>query len=302
MPDKINHREEDIYNNTNIYNTEQKSDNSIDNINNASNLTEDDINTISFDDNYYLYKNTKLYICPRNCDFACKERNIMLHHLSRVYKCTKIKTDKYIKENLNEEVIEDLIQKNNIKYYICDDCNKYFISASKLNRHRISQEGCKNIYQCEKCDREFRNIGDFNVHIRNIYCLNENGECIHLESNNVINQNENNSNLENSNSNNDLDYEIINHNDVKLYKCRLCQKICSSYGNIKSHLNKKNKCNLIHKCHKCNREFHSLENFNKHLRQKINCENQLFSCTKCKKIFTTNRNLLKHIKNINCNG
>lgn len=290
IPDKIDHKELNINDETNIYNDDYLKEN-------TNNLTENDINTISMDDNYYLYKNTKLYICPRNCGFACKERNIMLHHMSRVYKCNKIETDKYIKENLNEEIVEELILNNNIKYYICEYCNKHFVSASKLNRHRIAKENCHTVYKCERCNMEFRNIGYYNVHTRNIYCLDNDGNRINLDINNNNNNDSSNVNIADACNNNII---ILNNNGVRLYKCNLCGKIYNSIGNLKSHLNKKNKCNQIHKCHKCSREFHTYENYNKHLRKKINCENQLFECTKCKKTFTTNRNLLKHIKNINC--
>ena len=289
IPDKIDHKELNINDETNIYNENESNKN-------TGNLTENDINTISMDENYYLYNNTKLYICPRNCGFACKERNIILHHMSRVYKCTKIETDKYIKENLNEETIKELIINNNIKYYICEYCNKYFVSASKLNRHKIAKENCQTFYKCEKCNMEFRNIGDYNVHTRNIYCLDINGNRINLESNDNINVNDN---VYNENNTDNIIY--LNNNGVRLYKCNLCGKIYNSIGNLKSHLNKKNKCNQIHKCNKCSREFHTYENYIKHLRQKINCKNQLFECSKCKKTFTTNRNLLKHINNVKCN-
>jgi hypothetical protein len=289
IPNKINHKELNINDDTNVYNSNNDNDNN----NLESSISENDIATISMDENYYLYKNTKLYICPRNCSFACKERNTMLNHLSRVYLCKKIETDKYLKENLNDDIIKELINQNNIKYFVCSDCNKYFISASKLNRHRIAQEGCETIYNCQKCNREFRNSGMYNTHIGNIYCLDDNGN--RMNTNDGLSTNEESDTNEESNN-----YIIINHNGTKLYKCKLCKKICNSFGNLKSHLNKKNKCNLIHKCQKCTREFHTLENLNKHLKQKIKCENQLFECSKCKKHFTTNKNLLKHIKNINC--
>ncbi len=284
IPEPIDHKESNIDDNNNIYSSNDES--KIEN--------DDEINKISFDENYYLYKNTKLYICPRNCGFACKERNTMLNHLSRVYKCEKIETDKYFKENLNDSIVEELIKENNIKYHVCSDCNKYFISIAKLNRHRISKESCSTIYQCEKCEREFRNVGEYNVHIRNVYCLDENGNRI-----NYNNSEENNTDTSEQNNSTE-DYTIINLNGTKLYKCNLCGKTCNVFCNIKSHLNKKNKCNAVHKCNKCSREFHTLENYNKHLKQKIDCSNQLFECSKCKKQFTTNRNLLKHMKNVEC--
>ena len=284
IPEPIDHKESNINDNNNIYSSNDES--KIEN--------DDEINKISFDENYYLYKNTKLYICPRNCGFACKERNTMLNHLSRVYKCEKIETDKYFKENLNDSIVEELIKENNIKYHVCSDCNKYFISIAKLNRHRISKESCSTIYQCEKCEREFRNVGEYNVHTRNVYCLDENGNRI-----NYNNSEENNTDTSEQNNSTE-DYTIINLNGTKLYKCNLCGKTCNVFCNIKSHLNKKNKCNAVHKCNKCSREFHTLENYNKHLKQKIDCSNQLFECSKCKKQFTTNRNLLKHMKNVEC--
>ena len=298
-PEKINHKETNIYDNARLYNKEEEETKE-----EFNNKTELEMNTLSMDDNFYLYKNTKLYICPRNCSFACKERNTMLNHMSRVYLCEKIETDKYLKENLSEELIDKLIQKNNIKYKICEDCGRYFVSSSKYNRHKMSQESCKNVYECERCNRRFRLMGDYNAHIRNIYCLDENG--------NRINCDDEVKNEVNTEVKLDLDTEIntnngtngdnfIIHNGVKIYKCELCGKLFNSLGNLKSHLKKKNKCNLVHKCKKCLREFHSLENMNKHSKQKTDCRNQVFECSKCKKKFTTNRNLSKHLKKINCN-
>jgi hypothetical protein len=300
-PEKINHKETNIYDNARLYNKEEEE--TKEEIKEENNKTELEMNTLSMDDNYYLYQNTKLYICPRNCSFACKERNTMLNHMSRVYLCEKIETDKYLKENLSEELIDELIQKNNIKYKICEDCGRYFVSSSKYNRHKMSQESCKNVYECERCNRRFRLMGDYNAHTRNIYCLDEDGNRINCDDE-IKNEVKTEASAEvetemNTNNGTNGDNFII-HNGVKIYKCELCEKLFNSSANLKSHLKKKNKCNLVHKCEKCSREFHSLENKNKHLNQKTDCRNQVFECSKCKKKFTTNRNLSKHLREINC--
>ena len=41
---------------------------------------------------------------------------------------------------------EDLIQKNNVNLSGCEFCNKHFISVSKLERHKHSEESCKQEY------------------------------------------------------------------------------------------------------------------------------------------------------------
>lgn len=295
IPNKFEHKNYNVNDDNllnNIINTEEESKDEL-------KYTESEIDSINIYKNIYEYNDVKLYICPRNCEFVTKQASIMREHLARVNKCSKLHSES---KELNSEYIDYLIKKNNIKFYICKFCNKHFISDSKLNRHLMSQEGCKQEYKCERCNVSFRLQGDYNAHVRNIYCLDKDGDIIN-NSNSDINDNSNiNSNLINSSNSNSTNknYTTIINDGVTLYKCNLCNKLYNSKGNLNSHLNRQIKCNETYKCNKCNREFHTIDNLKKHENQKINCINQKFKCNKCNKFFTCNRNLVKHLKNIKC--
>jgi hypothetical protein len=291
IPNKFEHKNYNVNDDNllnNIINTEEESKDEL-------KYTEYEIDSINIYKNIYEYNDVKLYICPRNCEFVTKQASIMREHLARVNKCSKLHSES---KELNSEYIDYLIKKNNIKFYICKFCNKHFISDSKLNRHLMSQEGCKQEYTCERCKTSFRLQGDYNAHVRNIYCLDKDGNVI---NNSDVNDNSNINSINSSNSNlTDENYTTIINNGVTLYKCNLCNKLYNTKGNLNSHLNRQIKCNETFKCKKCNREFHTIDNLKKHENQKINCINQKFKCNKCNKFFTSNRNLVKHLKNIKC--
>lgn len=299
IPNKFEHKNYNVNDDNllnNIINTEEESKEEL-------KYTESEIDSINIYKNIYEYNDVKLYICPRNCEFVTKQASIMREHLARVNKCSKLY---YESKELNSEYIDYLIKKNNIKFYICKFCNKHFISDSKLNRHLMSQEGCKQEYKCERCNVSFRLQGDYNAHVRNIYCLDKCGNVINNSdiinnSNSDINDNSNINSINSSNSNStNENYTTIINDGVTLYECNLCNKLYNSKGNLNSHLNRQIKCNETYKCNKCNREFHTIDNLKKHENQKINCINQKFKCNKCNKFFTCNRNLVKHLKNIKC--
>ena len=284
VPDKFEHTDFNLDDDNLINNIiDKERDNSIE-----TKYTDSQIDSMNIENNIYEYNDIKLYICPRNCEFISKQRSIMRDHLARVNKCQLINQNK----ELNEEYINYLINKNDIKFYICEYCNKYFISDSKLNRHLYSQESCKQEYKCEKCNAIFRLKGDYNVHIRNIYCLDNDGNVIDSKKNI-----ENNINTETT----EIDNNVIINNGVKFYKCLECNKIYNNKQALNYHKNRKIKCTEIFKCNKCNKEFHTIENLRKHENKKINCINEKFECNKCNKIFSCNRNLLKHLKNVICN-
>jgi hypothetical protein len=284
VPDKFEHTDFNLDDDNLINNIiDKEQDNSIE-----TKYTDSQIDSMNIENNIYEYNDVKLYICPRNCEFISKQRSIMRDHLARVNKCQLINQNK----ELNEEYINYLINKNDIKFYVCKYCNKYFISDSKLNRHLYGQESCKQEYKCEKCNAIFRLKGDYNVHIRNIYCLDNDGNIIDSKKNI-----ENNINTEI----NEIDNNVIITNGVKFYKCLDCNKIYNNKQALNYHKNRKIKCTEIFKCNKCNKEFHTIENLRKHENKKINCINEKFECNKCNKIFSCNRNLLKHLKNVICN-
>ena len=291
IPDKFKHKNYNVNDDNlinNIINTEEESKEEL-------KYTESEIDSINLYKNIYEYNDVKLYICPRNCEFVTKQASIMREHLARVNKCSKLHSES---KELNSEYIDYLINKNNIKFYICKFCNKHFISDSKLNRHLMSQEGCKQEYKCERCNASFRLKGDYNAHVRNIYCLDKDGNVItnsNIDVNKILH-----SPLRENENNKEENYTIIINEGVTLYKCNLCDKLYNSKGNLNSHLNRQIKCNETYKCNKCNREFHTIDNLKKHENQKINCINQKFKCNKCNKLFTCNRNLVKHLKNIKC--
>lgn len=259
---------------------------------------EAEMNIIGIEKNIFLYNGVKLFICPKYCGLICKERSIMRDHLCRVYKCTPTALDEniVISDNKNENTIkyvEDLIQKNNVNLSICEFCNKHFISVSKLERHKHSEESCKQEYKCERCNSVFHLKGDYNVHTRNIYCLDKDG--------NVLNKEEAENELkELSNKIISEDPSIYYVDGIKFHKCVLCNKPFNNKNALKYHLNKKVKCNETFNCTKCNRTFHTNDNLTKHLNQKTDCTNNVFKCPKCNNLFASNRGLLKHIKNVVC--
>ena len=278
IPKKFEHADYNLDDNNLINNViDKEQDNNIE-----TKYTDSQIDSMNIENNIYEYNDLKLYICPRKCEFICKQRSIMRDHLARVNKCQIVNQDK----ELNEEYVNYLINKNDIKFYICEYCNKYFISDSKLNRHLYSQESCKQEYKCEKCNSIFHLKGEYNVHIRNIYCLDKNGTVL-LDK---IKKNDNEI----------IEDDVIINNGIKFYKCLNCDKIYNNRQALNYHKNRKIKCTEIFKCNKCNKEFHTIENLRKHENKKINCINEKFECTKCNKIFSNNRNLLKHLKNVIC--
>ena len=281
VPEKFEHSDYNLEDNNLIKNIIDKEEDK----NIKYKYTESQIETINIEKNIYEYNNIKLYICPRNCEFICKQRTIIQEHLARVNKCQIVEQTKEI----NEEYVNYLIKKNNLKFYICEYCNKHFISETKLNRHLYSQESCKHEYKCEKCNSIFHLKGEYNVHIRNIYCLDNDG--------NVINTKKD-INYENKEI---IEGDVIINNGIKFYKCLDCGKLHNNRQSLNSHKHRKIKCTEIFKCDKCNKEFHTIENLRKHNNKKINCINEKFECNKCHKIFSSNRNLLKHLKNVICN-
>ena len=280
VPEKFEHSDYNLEDNNLIKNIIDKEEDK----NIKYKYTESQIETINIEKNIYEYNNIKLYICPRNCEFICKQRTIIQEHLARVNKCQIVEQTKEI----NEEYVNYLIKKNNLKFYICEYCNKHFISETKLNRHLYSQESCKHEYKCEKCNSIFHLKGEYNVHIRNIYCLDNDG--------NVINTKKD-INYENKEI---IEGDVIINNGIKFYKCLDCGKLHNNRQSLNSHKHRKIKCTEIFKCDKCNKEFHTIENLRKHNNKKINCINEKFECNKCHKIFSSNRNLLKHLKNVIC--
>jgi uncharacterized C2H2 Zn-finger protein len=89
-------------------------------------------------------------------------------------------------------------------------------------------------------------------------------------------------------------------NGMEFYKCNLCELMFKSKQNLKSHLNRKIKCNDLHICKLCNRKFHSIENLRKHERNSTECNKNIFKCGNCNKYFNTNKSLNAHIKLNNC--
>jgi hypothetical protein len=281
IPEKFEHKDYNLEDNELINNI-------INNTNNKDKVlfSTDQIDCMEIERNIYEYNDIKLYICPRNCEFMCKQRNIIRDHLARVNKCQIINHEK---KELTEEYINYLINKNEIKFYICEFCNKHFISDVKLNRHLYNQESCKHEYKCEKCNVIFRLKGEYNAHIRNIYCLDNSGNVIDLKKD-----------IDNINTETIEDDDIIINNGLKFYKCTDCNKLFNNKQALNSHQNRIIKCNQVFNCNKCNKQFHTIENLRKHENKKINCINEKFECNKCNKIFSCNRNLLKHLKRVNC--
>lgn len=257
-----------------------------------------EMDLIGLENNIIEYKGVNLFICPKYCGLICKQRSIMRDHLCRVYKCTpqELNDNIDIKDSKNENTInyiESLIQSNDLKLYECKFCNKNFISAPKLDRHKYGKESCKQEYKCERCNSVFHLKGDYNVHTRNIYCLDKDG--------NVLNKEAAEEKLKSlSEKKEPEDPNVFIKDGIKFYRCTLCNKIYNNKQGLNYHLNKKIKCTETFNCDKCNRTFHTHENLTKHLKLKSDCTQNLFQCEKCNKVFTTNRNLLKHMKNVVC--
>lgn len=241
--------------------------------------TDINIERMAIEDNIHIYKGIKLYNCPRCKIFTCKERNTMLNHIARSTKCEENKDTLDIN-------IEELIIKNNIKFYPCEKCNKMtFSTPTKLRRHQFSLTPCTEIFRCEPCNLDFRIEADLNAHKNRIICLGNK-------------QIEEESKDEEVNIQTEHKVNIIN--GMEFYKCNLCKLIFKSKQNLTSHLNRKIKCNELHVCKLCNKKFHSIENLRKHEKNSTNCDKNIFKCNNCNKKFMTNKSLKNHIKLNNC--
>jgi hypothetical protein len=92
-------------------------------------------------ENIIIYENIKYYLCPRYCGYLAKESNKLTQHNKRVNKCTPGKKI----DTKNKSIIEELIKKNNIEIYKCNDCNKFFCFKYLLQNHLKSSVKCSYI-------------------------------------------------------------------------------------------------------------------------------------------------------------
>lgn len=101
---------------------------------------------------------------------------------------------------------------------------------------------------------DFRIENDLKAHQNRISCLK------HRQESKIDYEN-----MENINDIDSIDFLSKVHiiNEMEFYKCNLCELMFKSKQNLKSHLNRKIKCNDLHICKLYNRKFHSIENLRK---------------------------------------
>ena len=240
------------------------------------------VDIIELEKNIIEYKGLKLYLCPRCNNYLTKDKTIMLSHINRVYKCKE--QDKQI---LNTNIIENLIKENNVQLYPCTKCNRsVFKTEYHLKRHLNSLIPCDTEFKCNLCNQYFRTKDELNSHNNQQYCIDKEGNILYEKKQESIN---------NINTNNN----IIISDGMTFYKCHLCNTLFKTKQNLKSHQNKKVKCNELHYCNKCGKYFHTIDNLTKH-QKIINCDKLCFKCTICNNTFSSNKGLKRHNKNVNC--
>ena len=171
------------------------------------------------------------------------------------------------KASLCEHIINKHDSEDNpYRIFLCDICQKKYISEEALNGHKMRMHNIKKVFPCNVCDVKFDSSSELRTH----------------------EQTEDHQKA-----------EKLKHPDG--YKCHHCDVFYASQRSLKGHITEQH-TEGQYKCKYCGKTFVQkklMENHQKNMHEKpkkSEGNNKIFSCEFCGKSFTSNFGLRYHCK------